>query len=132
MDDLDVAGDFSSGSFSSLKSFAVSFRNILLHETGLVLLKGLDLEMFGSVDSKEIVACSKIAYYLLCEHIGTVDGSARGRLFDVMDNNINAKGPKSDNILFAGTPPLNSSLFSNPSHVGTDCYSSSFCFTFSI
>lgn len=96
-----------------------------------MLLKGLDLEMFGSVHSKEIIACSKIAYYLLCEHIGTVDGSARGRLFDVKNNNINAKGPKSD-ILFAGTLPFNSSLFYNPSDSGTDCYSSSFFLTFSI
>ncbi len=101
VDDLDVAGDFPLGSFSSLKSFAVSVRNILLHETGLVLLKGLDLEVFGSVDSVEIVACSKIAYLLLCEHIGTVDGSARGRLFDVKDNNINAMDAKSDNVLFS-------------------------------
>ena len=101
VDDLDVAGEFRLGSFSSLKSFAVSVRNILLHETGLVLLKGLDLEVFGSVDSVEIVACSKIAYFLLCEHIGTVDGSARGRLFDVKDNNINAMDAKSDNVLFS-------------------------------
>jgi len=42
MDDLDVAGEFRLGSFSSLKLFAVSVQNILLHETGLVLLKGLD------------------------------------------------------------------------------------------
>ena len=99
VDDLDVTGDFSVGSFASLKSFAVSVRNMLLHETGLVLLKGLDLEAFGSIESVELVACSKIAYYLLCDHIGSVDGSARGRLFDVMDCNINAV--KSDNVLFS-------------------------------
>ena len=99
VDDLDLECDFCSSSFASLKSFAVSIRNILLHETGLVLLKGLDLDVFGFEDEEKMVACSKIAYYLICNHIGAVDGSARGRLFDVNNNNIDAK--KADNVLFS-------------------------------
>ncbi len=100
VDELDLVGDFLSRSFSSLKVFAVSVRNVLLHETGLVLLKGLDLDVFGFTDEEKMVSCSKLAYYLLCNHIGAVDGSARGRLFDVKDNNINAM-EESDNVLFS-------------------------------
>lgn len=100
VDDLDQAGDFPSSSFSSLRSFAVSVRNILLHETGLVLLKGLDLDVIGCGNEEMNATCSKIAYYLICNHIGAVDGSARGRLFDVKDNKINAMG-SADNILFS-------------------------------
>ena len=54
---------------------------------------------------------SSLYWKLLCNHIGAVDGSARGRLFDVRDNNIDAN--KNDNILFSVTncegkalPPL--------------------------
>lgn len=101
VDDLDLTGDFPSSSFSSLKLFAVSVRNVLLHETGLVLLKGLDLDVFGFTDPEKMVACSKIAYILICNHIGAVDGSARGRLFDVKDNEINAMDGKTDNVLFS-------------------------------
>jgi len=101
VDDLDLVGDFPSRSFRSLKSFAVFVRNSLLHETGLVLLKGLDLDVFGKDDSDKMVACSKICYYLICNHIGAVDGSARGRLFDVKDNCINAMDGSLDNVLFS-------------------------------
>lgn len=103
VDDLDLQCDFPSRTFASLKSFAVSTRNVLLHETGLVVLQGLDLDVFGRKkdEDEKMVACSKIAYYLMCNHIGTVDGAARGRLFDVRDNNINAMDGKSDNILFS-------------------------------
>ena len=99
--DFDLVGDFPSRSFTSLKSFAVSVRNSLLHETGLVLLKGLDLDVFGFGDSDKMVACSKIAYYLICTHIGAADGSARVRLFDVKNNNIDAMDGKTDNVLFS-------------------------------
>ena len=101
VDDLDLEGDFPSKAFSSLRSVAVSIRNILLHEMGLVLLKGLDLDVFGFEDTEKMVSCSKIAYYLICNHIGAVDGSARGRLFDVKDTDINAMDEKADNVLFS-------------------------------
>jgi len=101
VDDLDLVGDFPSSSFNSLKSFAVSIRNSVLHETGLVLIKGLNLDMFGVGESEKMVACSKIAYYLICNQIGAVDGSARGRLFDVKNNHIDAMDKKIDNVLFS-------------------------------
>jgi alpha-ketoglutarate-dependent taurine dioxygenase len=100
VDDIDLEGDLPSQSFPSLRAFASSVRNTLLHETGLVLLKGLDLDAFWYSDSESMVACSKMAYYLICNHIGTVDGSARGRLFDVTDQSIDAMG-KTDNVLFS-------------------------------
>lgn len=63
VDDLDFEGDFPSRTFAELKNFSVSVRNALLHETGLVILKGLDLDVFG-LDEMKNVACSKIAYYV--------------------------------------------------------------------
>lgn len=101
VDDLDQECDFPSSTFLSLKSFAVSLRNNLLHETGMVLLKGLDLDVFGPTDDEKSVACSKLAYYLICNHIGAVDGSARGRLFDVQDSKLDAMDDKNDNVLFS-------------------------------
>ncbi|KAK1737226.1 methyltransferase domain-containing protein [Skeletonema marinoi] len=105
VDELDAAGYFPVDSFAALKSFSVSVRNSLLHETGLVLLKGLDLDTFSAMDEiadpDQVVACSKLAYYIICSHIGTVDGSVRGKLFDVKNNHINAMDGKNDNVLFS-------------------------------
>mmetsp|Transcript_52 Transcript_52/g.67 ORF Transcript_52/g.67 Transcript_52/m.67 type:complete len:1119 (+) Transcript_52:229-3585(+) len=102
---LDAAGYFPVDSFAALRSFSVTVRNCLLHETGLVLLKGLDLDTFSALDPladpDQVVACSKLAYYIICSHIGTVDGSARGKLFDVKNNNIDAMDGKNDNVLFS-------------------------------
>jgi SAM-dependent methyltransferase len=86
----DCAGNVDS--FAALRSFAVSVRNSLLHETGVILLKGLDLDS---------CACPKLAYYIICSFIGTVDGSARGKLFDVKNNHIDAMDGKNDNVLFS-------------------------------
>ena len=102
VDELDAAGYFPVDSFAALRSFSVTVRNSLLHETGLVLLKGLDLDTFSAVDDPEqVAACSKLAYYIVCSHIGTVDGSARGKLFDVKNNHIDAMDGKNDNVLFS-------------------------------
>ena len=103
VDDLDCACNFPAESFSLLKSFAVSVRNSLLRETGLILLKGLNLDVFGfGGDSEEkMVMCSKIAYYLICSHIGAVDGSARGRFFDVENHHINVMDVEVDNVLLS-------------------------------
>ena len=104
-DDLDAAGYYPVDSFSALKTFSISVRNRLLHQTGLVVLKGLDLDTFSDLDMSadwdQIAACSKLAYYIICCHIGTVDGSARGKLFDVQDKNIDAMDGKNDNVLFS-------------------------------
>ncbi len=71
----------------------------------MVLLKGLDLDTFSTLDTSDdpdqVAACSKLVYYIICSHIGTVDGSARGKLFDVKNNHIDAMDGKNDNVLFS-------------------------------
>lgn len=70
--------------FSTTKEFAKRIRSRLLHETGAVIVKGLDMAALGGVDQLDkMTVCSKIAYFILGEHIGTVDATARGKLFDV-------------------------------------------------
>lgn len=103
VESLDMVYDFSSKSFTHLKKFAISARHTLLHETGIVLLRGLDLDIFGKEeeDHEKMIQCSKIAYYLLCNHIGTVDGAARGKLFDVKNKSVNAMDKTADNVLFS-------------------------------
>ncbi len=96
VDDLDIGNDITAqharrqarprrqSRFSATKTFANDVRNRLLHETGAVIIKGLDMTALGGVDQLDkMTACSKIAYFLICEHIGTVDATARGKLFDV-------------------------------------------------
>ena len=43
-----------------------------------------------------MVACSKIAYYLICTDIGAADGSARVRLFVLKSNDIDAMDGKTN------------------------------------
>ncbi len=70
--------------FSTTKDFAKSIRSRLLHETGAVIVKGLDMTALGGVHQLDkMTVCSKIAYLILGEHIGTVDATTRGKLFDV-------------------------------------------------
>ena len=89
VDDLDIGNDITTSSrneelFLATKTFANEVRNRLLHETGAVIIKGLDMEALGGVvELEKMTTCSKIAYFLICEHIGTVDATARGKLFDV-------------------------------------------------
>jgi len=87
VDDLDIGNDITASSkeiFPATKTFANGVRNRLLHETGAVIIKGLDMAALGGVEQLDkMTTCSKIAYFLICEHIGTVDATARGKLFDV-------------------------------------------------
>jgi len=95
VDDLDIGNDIDlprtsvkSGKvrdlFSATKEFGKGVRSRLLHETGAVIVKGLDMTALGGVERLDkMTACSKIAYFILSEHIGTVDATARGKLFDV-------------------------------------------------
>jgi len=84
VDDLDIGSFFVGKEFSATKTFASSVRNRLLHETGAVIIKGLDMSVLGGADQLDkMTACSKIAYLLICEHIGSVDATSRGKLFDV-------------------------------------------------
>ena len=70
--------------FSATKHFAEAVRSRLLHETGAVLVKGLDMNALGGVEQLDMMTqSSKIAYFILAEHIGIVDATARGKLFDV-------------------------------------------------
>eukprot|EP00569_Conticribra_weissflogii_P003736 CAMPEP_0171330372 /NCGR_PEP_ID=MMETSP0878-20121228/1957_1 /TAXON_ID=67004 /ORGANISM="Thalassiosira weissflogii, Strain CCMP1336" /LENGTH=1114 /DNA_ID=CAMNT_0011830647 /DNA_START=649 /DNA_END=3993 /DNA_ORIENTATION=- len=86
--------------FSAIKAFATNVRNRLLHETGAVVIKGLDMSALGGAGQLDkMTACSKIAYFLICEHIGKVDATARGRLFDVKSANIDAMSKMPDNVL---------------------------------
>lgn len=87
--------------FVSLRVFAHDCRMALLHETGLVLLKGLDLSAFGVAESERLVACSRLAYYILCDHVGQVDSTARGCLFDVKNTDVDAAAKGADNVLFS-------------------------------
>lgn len=54
-----------------MKKFGIVVRNSVLHETGLVLLKGLDLDSFSVDDVERMKRCSKVACYLFCSQIGT-------------------------------------------------------------
>lgn len=95
VDNLDIGNDITASSnsrrrgrntevFHATKTFAIEVRNRLLHDTGAVIIKGLDMKALGGVEELEkMTTCSKIAYFLICEHIGTVDATARGKLFDV-------------------------------------------------
>lgn len=84
VDNLDIGNDIDVDLFSATKDFGRSIRSRLLHETGAVVVKGLDMTALGGVDQLDkMTVCSKIAYFILSEHIGTVDATTRGKLFDV-------------------------------------------------
>ena len=103
VESIDIGRDIGSGHFKALKPFAAAMRARLLHETGAVIIKGLDTDALGGLDDVEgkFTKCSKIAYYLISQHIGTVDATARGRLFDVKSAKLDAMSKKADNVLFS-------------------------------
>jgi SAM-dependent methyltransferase len=74
-----------------LTSFAATVRQRLVADTGVALVRGLD----AGPASEE---AAKLSFYLLASLVGTVDGSARGRLFDVKDRKLCTS---SDNVLFS-------------------------------
>ena len=101
-DDVVFGRDVHARNFKQLKPFCKTIRSKLLHQTGAVIVKGLDMnKLEGVKELDKMTACSKIAYYLICEHIGTVDGSARGKLFDVKSAHVDAADEKNDNVLFS-------------------------------
>lgn len=84
----------------ALKEFCLSVRKRLIHETGAVLVKGLDMDALGGVQKLEMMThCSRIASFIVSSFIGIVDGSARGKIFDVKNAKLNAM--KADNVLFS-------------------------------
>lgn len=77
-------------------TFADAVRTRLLHDSGAVLVKGLDAGPDNELALRTVR--SKLAYYVLCSLIGQVDSSARGRLFDVRDSGARVT---QDNVLFS-------------------------------
>lgn len=89
---------------SHLKQYGSYLRKRLLHETGAIVLTGLDVNALAGGDEnnlEQLTECCKIAYYLISSHIGQVDEGVRGRLFNVKSANINATDKKKDNVLFS-------------------------------
>ena len=79
--------------------FAADLRSRLVGGTGAVHITGLDMEKLGEgTDEKGKTARAKLAYFILSSLVGKVDGSARGRLFDVRDRGLDTSG---DNVLFS-------------------------------
>eukprot|EP01035_Chromulina_nebulosa_P024276 gene24276-31557_t len=86
-----------------------AIRSKLLDETGACILRRLDLSRFSSSspehnddvknsDNQDTVDRAKLAYYILLSFVGVVDGTTRGRLFDVKNTNADIA---SDNVLFS-------------------------------
>jgi len=82
--------------------FAKTLRERLKVDTGAAFVSGLDLNEFGfqqgSSNAERGTKKVKLAYFILCSLVGHVDGSARGRLFDVKNYNLRVT---SDNVLFS-------------------------------
>ncbi|KAL7549535.1 hypothetical protein ACHAWF_012835 [Thalassiosira exigua] len=88
------------GVLTRTKIFATQVRKQLLNTSGAVIIKGLDMDALGGVSELErMTTSSKLAYFILSECIGTVDATARGKLFDVKSANIDSS--KADNVLFS-------------------------------
>ncbi len=72
-EDVEIGRDVDPAIFKSLKPFCKRIRTKLLHQTGAVIVKGLDMNVLGGVENLEqMTACSKIAYSLICGHIGKI------------------------------------------------------------
>jgi len=104
---------------SHVRELGALIRRKLCDGIGACLVRKLDLKRLGllGVSSKHANQPTagnddyviggqgneraKLAYYLLCSFVGDVDGSARGRLFDVRDSR--AHRVNDDNVLFSVT-----------------------------
>ena len=92
VDDVVIGEHVNPNDCTSLKEFCKLARHKILHETGAVVIQGLNIDALGSDENIEkLTECSRIAYFLISSHIGIVDASARGRVFDVKNANIDAK-----------------------------------------
>lgn len=81
--------------------FATYVRKQLVHTVGAALVNGLDLESYKAEGESSDEFChirAKLAYYILCSLIGKVDGSSRGRQFEVKNT---GNSTKADNVLFS-------------------------------
>ena len=79
--------------------FASNIRARLVNQVGAVHITGLNMSNLENGASEAGAAGrAKLAYYILSSLIGKVDGSARGRLFDVIDRGLDTN---EDNVLFS-------------------------------
>lgn len=74
-DSVDFGNHASEDDFFYLRQFGKHLRKMLIHETGAVLVKGINFKRFLeskdiSVDETKIVICAKLAYYFICRHVG--------------------------------------------------------------
>lgn len=100
VDDIVIGKHVDPNLCKSLKDFCLSVRKRLIYETGAVLVKGLDMDALGGIQKLEMMThCSRIASFIVSSFIGIVDGSARGKIFDVKNAKLNAM--KADNVLFS-------------------------------
>jgi len=85
---------------SNVAAFAVSLRTRLLDQTGAVYIaSGVDTERLGrNVDASTAIGRAKLAYYILSSFIGKVSDNARGKLFDVVDKDLDTHD---DNVLIS-------------------------------
>ena len=103
VDDIVLGKHVRPNDFENLRRFCDDMRHRIMHESGAVLVNGLDLNnICGKGNVEMLTECSRISYYILSSFLGKVDGGARGRLFDVKNANINALDKlKGDNVLFS-------------------------------
>jgi SAM-dependent methyltransferase/alpha-ketoglutarate-dependent taurine dioxygenase len=103
IDSVTIGRDVRTKDLSALRSFCAKASNKMRQSTGALLIKGLDMEILGGdEDYEKMEKCGKIAYYIFCEHMGTVDGAARGKLFDVKSAKLDAMCQTGgDNVLFS-------------------------------
>jgi hypothetical protein len=101
IDKLDIGRDVLQRTpLNATIEFAKVVRRKLVNDTGAALIKGLNIDAFGAVaEIEKTTHCSKLAFLIFCECLGTVDSTARGKLFDVKSANIDST--KTDNVLFS-------------------------------
>jgi len=82
-------------------TFAQDLSKRLRSTPGVVYMpEAIDMARLRSCGNEEFaVSQAKMIYFLLSSLIGTVDGSARGNLFDVKDKGLDAT--QADNVLFS-------------------------------
>jgi len=98
----------------SVSEFGREVRRRLLNDTGAVLIRGLDMDVYGGgggVDREMLAQRAKLAYYIISSFIGQVDAGARGRLFDV-------KVASSRHIVATAVAPPTTPLLTYPHALG--------------
>mmetsp|Transcript_34455 Transcript_34455/g.81231 ORF Transcript_34455/g.81231 Transcript_34455/m.81231 type:complete len:476 (+) Transcript_34455:1153-2580(+) len=85
---------------ANVAAFGTNLRSRLVSGSGVVHLCGSEfLKRLCATDQNTTIGRVKLAYYVLSSLIGRVDGTLRGRLFDVHDQGLEAT--VADNVLFS-------------------------------